>query len=255
MQTRIFGLIVGLVSAVLLSAGPVRAAEIKVLTAGAMRGLVIELLPEFEKLTGHKVSVDNATVGVLAKRIEAGETFDIAIMTPKAIDDLSQKGKIVSGSRVDLAKVGMGVAVKEGSALPDIKTVDAFKGTLLAAKSVAYIDPKSGGSSGIYFDGLLDRLGIGDQVRARARLKQGGHVADLVASGEAEVAVHQISEIVPVRGVVLVGPLPAEIQNHTVYAVGLSSSAQDAATAKALIEHLAGPAAAPILKAKGMDNP
>jgi molybdate transport system substrate-binding protein len=255
MTTRIFGLIVGLVSAALLGAVPVCAAEIKVLTAGAMRGLVVELLPEFEKGTGHKVSVDNATVGVLAKRIESGEAFDVAIMTPKAIDDLSQNGKIVSGSRVNLAKVGMGVAVKEGAALPDIKTVDAFKATLLAAKSVAYIDPKSGGSSGIYFDGLLDRLGIGDQIRAKARLKQGGYVADLVASGEAEMAVHQISEIVPVKGVVLVGPLPAEIQNSTVYAAGLSSSAKDAAAAKALIEHLASPAAAPVLKSKGMEKP
>jgi molybdate transport system substrate-binding protein len=255
MNTRIFAMIVGLVSAAFLLAAPVRAAEINVLTAGAMRGLVVELLPEFEKTTGHKVSVNNATVGVLAKRIEDGEAFDVAIMTPKAIDDLSQKGKIVSGPRVDLAKVGMGVAVKEGAALPDIKTVDAFKGTLLAAKSVAYIDPKSGGSSGIYFDGLLDRLGIGDQIRAKARLKQGGYVADLVASGEAEVAVHQISEIVPVKGVVLVGPLPAEIQNSTVYAVGLSTSAQDPSAAKALIDHLAGPAAEPILKAKGMEKP
>ena len=255
MVTRVFGLILGLVSAALLSAVPVCAAEIKVLTAGAMRGLVVELLPEFEKGTGHKVSVDNATVGVLAKRIEGGEGFDVAILTPTAIDDLSQNGKIVSGSRVNVAKVGMGVAVKEGAPLPDIKTVDGFKQVLLAAKSVAYIDPKSGGSSGIYFDGLLDRLEIGDQVRAKARLKQGGYVADLVVSGEAEVAVHQISEIVPVKGVVLVGPLPAEIQNSTVYAAGLSSGAKDAAAAKALIEHLAGPAAAPILKAKGMEKP
>ena len=110
-----------------------------------------------------------------------------------------------------MAKVGIGVAVKEGAPLPDIKTVEAFKRTLLAAKSVAYIDPKAGGSSGIYFDGLLARLGIADEVRPKAKLKQGGHVADLVASGEAELGVHQISEILPVKGVVLVGPLPAEV--------------------------------------------
>ena len=167
----------------------------------------------------------------------------------------TQKAKIAVGSRVDLAKVGIGVAVKEGAALPDIGTVDALKRTLLDAKSVAYIDPKSGGSSGIYFDGLLDRLGIADQVRPKAKLKQGGYVAELVASGEAEVAVHQISEIVPVKGVTLVGPLPAEIQNTTIYAAGISATAKDATAAKALIDHLAGPAAAPVLKAKGMEKP
>lgn len=256
MARWIFGLIAGLLSIVALAhAAPAAAAEIKVLTAGAMRGVLVELLPEFEKRSGHKVSIDNATAGVLAKRIEGGEAFDVAIITPKVIGDLEQKGKIVSGSAKDLAKVGIGVAVKEGAALPDIKTVDAFKRTLLNAKSVAYIDPKAGGSSGIYFDGLLDRLGIGDQIRPKAKLKQGGHVADLVASGEAEVAVHQISEIVPVKGVVLVGPLPAEIQNTTIYSAAIGSAAKEAAAARALIDHLAGPGAAPVLKAKGMERP
>jgi len=254
MPRRIVGRIIGLVTMAAL-AGPASAAEIKVLTAGAMRGVVDLLVPEFEKRTGHKVSIDNATAGVLAKRIDGGEAFDVAIITPKVVDDLMQKGKIASGSRTNLAKVGIGVAVKEGAALPDIKTVDAFKRTLLAAKSVAYIDPAAGGSSGIYFDGLLDRLGIGDQIRSKAKLKRGGYVADLVASGEADVAVHQISEILPVKGVVLVGPLPAEIQNLTTYSAGLSAAAKDAAAAKALIDHLAGPAAAPILKARGMEKP
>ena len=231
------------------------AAEIRLLTAGAMRAVVIELLPEFEGRTGHKVSLDNATAGTLAKRIEGSEAFDVAIITPKIIGDLEQKGKITPGSRIDLAKVGIGVAVKEGAALPDIKTVDAFKRTLLDAKSVAYIDPKSGGSSGIYFDGLLDKLGIGDAVRSKSKLKQGGYVAELVASGEAEVAVHQISEIVPVKGVTLVGPLPAEIQNTTVYTAGISTAAKEPAAAQALIDHLAGPAAAAVLKTKGMEKP
>ena len=147
------------------------------------------------------------------------------------------------------------MAVKAGAPLPDIKTVDAFKRTLLSATSVAYIDPKSGGSSGIYFDGLLERLGIADAIRAKAKLKAGGYVAELVASGEAELAVHQISEIVPVKGAVLVGPLPAEIQNTTTYTAGVSAAAKDGAAAKALIDHLAGPAAAPVLQMKGMDKP
>ena len=254
MQRRLAGFLIGLLWIAALSQ-PASTADIKVLTAGAMRGVLAELLPQFEKDTGHKVSLDNATAGTLAKRIEAGEAFDVAIVTPKVIDALILKGKITPGSRADLARVGIGVAVKEGAALPDIATVETFKRTLLAAKSVAYIDPKAGGSSGIYFDGLLDRLGIAGEIRPKAKLKQGGYVAELVASGEAEVAVHQISEIVPVKGVVLVGPLPAEIQSFTTYAAAIGAEAKHAVPAKALIEHIAGPAAAPVLKAKGMDKP
>jgi molybdate transport system substrate-binding protein len=254
MKTFALGLFVG---AVLVTAGGhvASAAEIKLLTAGAMRAVVVALLPDFETQSGHKVRIDNATAGGLSKRIGEGEAFDVAIITPAVVDDLASKGKIVAGSRIDLAKVGMGVAVKEGAAVPDIGTVDAFKRMLLAAKSVAYIDPKAGGSSGIYFDKLLDRLGIGDQVRPKAKLKQGGYVAEMVVSGEAEVAIHQISEIVPVKGATFVGPLPAEIQNTTVYAAGLGAAAKDAAAAKALIQFLAGPASAPVLKGKGMEKP
>jgi molybdate transport system substrate-binding protein len=250
-----FALIAGLFSLAVLAQAQAFAAEIRLLTAGAMRAVVVELLPEFEGKTGHKVLIDNATAGTLARRIEAGEAFDAAIITPKIIGDLAQKGKIADGGRMDLAKVGIGVAVKDGAALPDIRTVDAFKRTLLEAKSVAYIDPKSGGSSGIYFDGLLDKLGIGDAVRPKSKLKQGGYVAELVASGEAEIAVHQISEIVPVKGVTLAGPLPAEIQNTTTYTAGISTAAKDPAAARALIDHIAGPAAAAVLKTKGMEKP
>ena len=231
------------------------AAEIKLLTAGAMRAVVVAVLADFEKQTGHKVSLDNDTAGGLSKRIDGGEAFDVAIITPAVVDDLAKKGRIVPGSRIDLAKVGMGVAIKEGAPAPDIGTVDAFKRTLLAAKSVAYIDPKAGGSSGIYFDKLLDRLGIADQVRPKAKLKAGGYVAELVASGEAEIAIHQISEIVPVKGVTLAGPLPAEIQNSTIYAGGIGAAAKDGAAAKALVAFLAGPAIDPILKSKGMQKP
>jgi molybdate transport system substrate-binding protein len=231
------------------------AAEIKLLTAGAMRAVVVAVLADFEKQTGHKVSLDNDTAGGLSKRIDGGEAFDVAIITPAVVDDLAKKGRIVPGSRIDLAKVGMGVAIKEGAPAPDIGTVDAFKRTLLAAKSVAYIDPKAGGSSGIYFDKLLDRLGIADQVRPKAKLKAGGYVAELVANGEAEIAIHQISEIVPVKGVTLAGPLPAEIQNTTVYAGGIGAAAKDGAAAKALVAFLAGPAIDPILNSKGMQKP
>ena len=149
------------------------------------------------------------------------------MVTPAVVDEFATAGKVAAGSKTMLASVGVGVVVKEGAPKPDISTVEAFKRALLAAKSVAYIDPASGGSSGIYFDKLLEKMGIADQIRPKAKLKKGGHVADLIASGEAELGVHQISEIVPVKGVTLVGPLPKEIQNLTVYAGGLGVAPKD----------------------------
>jgi molybdate transport system substrate-binding protein len=229
------------------------AAELRVLTAGAMKEVVLSLLPEFEKATGHKVTVDNDTAGGLQKRIEGGEAFDLAVITPRVVDDLIAKGKIAAGTRANISSVGVGVAVKEGAPKPDISSVDALKKTLVAARAVAYIDPASGGSSGIYFSGLLDRLGIADQVKPKAKLKAGGYVAELVASGEADIAVHQISEILPVKGVVFVGPLPAEVQNTTVYAVGLATTPSSVEAVKALAAHLGSPAAAAVLRAKGME--
>ena len=231
------------------------AAEIKVLSAGAMRGVVDALLPDFEKQTGHKVTIDNATAGVLAKRIEDGESFDVAVVTAVVVDSLLAKGKLAAGSRVALAKVGMGVAVKAGAPLPDIKTVDAFRRALLEAKSVAYINPKAGGTTGVFFEQLIEKLGIAGEVRAKAKLKDGGYVADLVASGEAELGVHVISEIVPVKGAVLVGPLPAEIQTTTTYVGGVSTASSNVEAARALIAFIAGPASVPVLSAKGMDKP
>jgi len=244
-----------LIAAVLSLAGlsQANAAEIKVLTAGAFKQVVLALVSDFEKQTGHKVTVDNGTAGQLQKRIEDGEVFDVAVITPAVLDDLAGRGKIAAGSRLNLASVGVGVVVKEGAPKPDVSTVEAFKKALLAAKSVAYIDPASGGSSGIYIDKLLERLGIADQIRPKAKLKKGGHVADLIVSGEAELGLHQISEIVPVKGASLAGPLPQEIQNTTTYAAGLSPAAKDKDAAQALIKALSGPAAAAVLKSKGME--
>jgi molybdate transport system substrate-binding protein len=238
--------------AAIIAVPAARAADIKVLTAGAFKQVVLALVPEFEKTTGHKVALDNATVGALVKRIEGGEAFDVAILSPAALDKLAKEGKVAPGA-VALARVGVGVVVKEGAPQPDIATVDAFKRTLLAAKSVAYIDPAAGGSSGIYVAGLLDRLGIADAVKPKAKLIWGGAVAEHVVAGEAEIGVHQISEILPVKGAVLVGPLPPDIQNYTMYAAGVGAAARDGDAAKALIAFLSGPAAAAVLKAKGME--
>ena len=244
------------VAMVLMAAGAPRgaaAAEIKVLTAGAFKQVLLVLVPDFEKQTGHKVTVENDTVGALTKRIEGGEVFDLAVLTPAAVNDLSTKGKFVAGSRTNLGRVGVGVVVKEGAPKPDISSVDAFKKTLLAAKSVAYIDPAAGGSSGIYVAGLLDKLGVAADVKPKAKLIPGGAVAEHIARGEAEIGIHQISEILPVKGITLVGPLPADIQNYTVYAAGLGANGKESEAAKALLKTLSGPAAADVLKSKGME--
>lgn len=237
----------------LTGSAPVLAADVKVLTTGAFKQMVLALVPDFEKQTGHKVVVDNDTAGAVKKRIESGEAFDVAVITPGAIDELAAEGKIATGSRTDLARVGVGVMVKEGAPKPDVSTVEAFKEALLKAKSVAYIDPASGGSSGIYLDKLFERLGVAEQVRAKAKLKKGGYVADLLVSGDAELGLHQISEIVPVKGVTLVAPLPKEIQNYTTYSAGLSAVSTRKDAGEALIKAFTSPAAAAVLKEKGME--
>jgi molybdate transport system substrate-binding protein len=243
---------------VLMAVGAPRGAacaEIKVLTAGAFKQVLLAMLPEFERQSGHKVIVDNDTVGALTKRVEAGEAFDLAVLTPTAVDSLSKKGKLVPGSGRNLARVGIGVVVKEGAPKPDIGSVDAFKKALLAASSIAYIDPAAGGSSGIYVAGLLDRLGIAAEMKGKSRLISGGAVAEHVARGEAELGIHQISEILPVKGIALVGPLPAEIQSYTIYAAGVGANARQPDAAKDLLKALTGPSVAEVLRSKGMDPP
>jgi molybdate transport system substrate-binding protein len=237
-----------------LSSSGAQALELKVLTAGAFRSTVAALGPEYEKASGNKLIIDGDTAGALIKRIEGGDTdFDVVVMTPAGIDELAAKGKLARGSRVNLARVGVGVMVKAGAPQPDISSVDAFKKAVLAAKSVSFIDPASGGSSGIYVAKLLERLGIADQVKPKEKLKQGGYVADYIESGEAELGIHQISEIVPHKGVTLVGPLPSDIQNYTVYAAGIRADTGNVEAAKALVAVFSGPSAQALFKSKGMD--
>jgi len=245
-------LLAGAVGAVLCTTAA-RAAELKLLTAGAFKSTVMALLPDYERASGNKVLLENDTVGGLMKRIEAGEKFDVVVMTPETVDKLAGEGKVISGSRTNLARVGVGVMVKTGAKKPDISTVEAFKKAVLEAKSISFIDPASGGSSGIYIEKLFERLGISDQVKPKEKLKQGGYVADYVESGEAELGIHQISEILPHAGVTLVGPLPKEIQNYTVYAAGIGAGTQDSDAAKALIASLVGPSAQALFKSKGME--
>src|SRR5713226_8624038 len=229
---------------VLSRAGAVESAEIKVLSAGAVKAVIVNVGDAFEKETGHKLAASFGTVGVTRQKL-AAEPADVVIMTDVAIDEGIRQGSVVAGTRNDIARAGVGVGVKEGAPRPDISTPEAFKQTLLAAKSLVYVDPAQGATSGIHFKSVLDRLGIADAVRAKTQLVAGGYPAEKVASGEAEVVVHQISEIVPVKGVVMIGPLPSDLQKVTVYSAGLAARSTQPAAARAFMAFLVRPAFKP----------
>lgn len=237
-----------------LVAIPAQAAEIQMLSAGAFKQVLLAALPGFEAASGHKVVVDSDTAGGLAKRIEAGAAFDLVVMTPATIAPMIEKKFVLADSRRDLAKVGVGVGIKEGAKAPDLSSTASFKQLMLDARAVAYVDPASGGTSGIYLASLFKQWGIAEQMARKSVLVPGGFSAEKIVSGEAEVAVQQISEILPVKGVVMVGPLPAEIQNYTTYSAGLSAKAVQPAAAKALLDYLAGAETAKILTEKGMQK-
>ena len=256
LQRRIRQLALPLLAALLMGTTAF-SADIKVLTAGAYKPVILALQPDFEAQTGHRLKIENDTAGALQRRVLGGEAFDVLVITPAALAQLVQAGK-VDGSKNEgatrrLARVAIGVAVKNGAALPDISTVAAFQNALLAARAVAYIDPAAGGSSGIYLSKLFETWGLAERIKARAVLVPGGLVAERVVNGQADIAIHQISEILAVPGATLVGPIPAEIQNYTVYAGGVSATAAEPAAARALLDLLAGPAAAAVLKSKGME--
>lgn len=234
---------------------PAAAQTLKVLTAGAFKQVVLEFVPAFEARTGLKVEVANDTAGALVKRVQGGEAFDVLILPPGGLNALAKEGKVDAGGGVPVARVAIGVAVKAGAARPPLDTVEQFKEAVLKARKVAYIDPASGGSSGIYLDGLFQRLGIAEAVRAKAVLVPGGLVAERIASGEADLAIHQVSEILPVKGAELAGLLPESIQNYTTYAAGVAAGARQPDAARSFVALLSAPEAAAIVRAKGMMPP
>ena len=242
--------------ALLVLAGivPARAADLKLLAAGAFKPVAVEIVAEFEKRTGHKVTIDNDTAGGLSKRVAAGEYFDVVIMPPLVLGPFLGN-KLVESSAKSLARAGIGVAVKQGAAKPDISSVDAFKKALLAARTIGYVDPASGGSSGIYLAKLFEKMGIAEQLKPKTVLVKGGLVAEKVASGEAEIGMQQASELMAVPGAVFVGPIPLDVQNYTIYSGAVSAASRDRAAADALMLALADPKNLPILKKKGLDEP
>lgn len=240
--------------ALALAASVSTAADVKVLTAGAFKPVLLALQPDFERQSGHKLLIENDTAGALQRRIAAGEVFDVVFSSPASLRPLQQAGQVAAEAPRPLARVAIGVAVRQGAAKPDLGSVETFRQMLLNARSVAYIDPAAGGSSGIYLDQLYDKLGVGAQVRAKAVLVPGGLVAERVVNGSADIAIHQISEILAVPQAVLVGPLPAEIQNYTVYAGAAATATRQGAAVKALFEALESAGVDAILRAKGMER-
>jgi molybdate transport system substrate-binding protein len=221
---------------------------LKILSGGAMQGLMGEAVPLFERDSGCKVTVEIGLTSALRKAIADGAVFDIALLPRADVDALARDGRVTAGSVTDIARSAIGVAVRAGAPKPDIATVDAFKHAVLRAGSVTYSD----GPSGLYIAGLMERLGLAEAIKSKTKLTT-GPVAELLAQGEAELGLQQIVAILPVKGADLVGPLPAELQNIIVYAAGLSARSANGQAASQFIAFMATPQVSSIIRAKGLE--
>ena len=231
--------------------------DIKVLSTTAMRTTLEELLPSFRRGTGHAVIPSYAPSAQIAKRVADGEQADVAIIAAQGIDDLVQQGRIVAGTRTDIARSAIALAVQQGAPIPDISSPEKFKQALLAAKSVATSAPVGGGQSGAHLVKIFARLGITEAMKPKTLHGPGGPaglIGLFLVRGEAEIGIQQLSELMAVPGIQIVGPLPAEIQIYTVFAAGLAAAARDADAGKALIAHLTTPAARAVLRTKGLES-
>ncbi len=229
-------------------------AETKVMSAGAVKSMVAALAAEFERDTGNKLNVNFGTAGSLRERIKNGETSDLVILSESAIAELAKLGLVVPDSRVDLGRTVTGVIVREGAPVPDISTPEAFKRALLKAHSVAYTDPKAGGSGGIMFSALLQKLGIADEINKKAVLGKGGHdVAVSIAEGRAELGTTFISEVLPVKGAKVVGPLPGELHSANTYTAAIHTRASAGSHGSDFLRMLIAPATRPRWVAAGLE--
>jgi molybdate transport system substrate-binding protein len=242
--------IIAIAAAGLLLSQTVRAAEIKVLASGAIKEAYLELIPQFEKASEHKVATTWAGTVDIKKRMAAGEVFDLVVVASPELDAFIKEGKLVPGSRADLVRSGVGVAVRAGAPKPDISSGEALKKALLAAKSIGY----STGPSGVYLASLFERMGIADQIKPKLKQTQPGVlVGSIIANGEAEIGFQQVSELIHVPGIDFLGPLPADVQKITVFSAGIHSAAKEPDPAKALVKFLTAPAAAPVFKKHGLE--
>ncbi len=226
-------------------------AEIHVFASNGVKAVIDDLKAKSEHALGVSLAIQFGTTAGLKQRIEAGEAFDVALLTADAIDDAIKAGKIAGATRADLARCGIGVGIRAGAAKPDIGSPEAFKKTLLNSKSVTWA---SDGASRVYIAQMLDHLGIAEDMKPKIRLQPGSvRAAASVADGEAEILMTLISEILPAPGVELLGPLPAKLQNYVSFATGVSVQAKNPQAGKALIKFLTGPKVASVYKAKGME--
>jgi len=234
----------------LIATGAAHAAEIKLLSSPAVREAFAELVPRFEAASGHKVVAIWGSTPNIAARIAAGEAVDLVIIAAADIDRLIADGKLAAGSRVDIAKSGIGVAVRTGLPKVDISTPEAIKSAALDAKSIAV----SSGVSGLYVVGLFEAMGIGDRIKGKlTRTRSGVMVSDVLGRGEADLGFQQISELIHAKGIQYLGPLPAGLQRYTIFASGLPKSSAAPEAAKALIRILVAPDATPVFRKYGME--
>jgi len=244
------------IAIVLLAAAPAaRAVEIDAFVSTAIKAVTDELLPPFERATGHTIRATFAPSGALIPRFERGEPVDVFLTDSAAIDALIRQGKVVGG-RIDLARTGIGIAVRKGAPKPDVSSAEALRRALIAAQTVGYASPSGGSSTAAHIMGVFERLGIAAEMAPKARLAAGGpngRVSVLVSSGQAEIGLQQASELMSNPDVEVIGMLPAELQQTTLYAAGVTTSAREADAARALIRALTAPSAAPLYKATGLD--
>ncbi|MEW6644668.1 MAG: substrate-binding domain-containing protein [Pseudomonadota bacterium] len=253
-SATVFRLVAGAFAALLLQS-VAQAAEIKVMISGGLSAAYKELVPQFEKATGHTVVTAygpsmGTTENAIPVRLARGEAADVLIMVGDALGKMIDQGKAVEGTRVDLVRSPIGMVVRAGSPKPDIGTPDALKQTLLNAKSVAYSDSASGVYVGTE---LFEKLGIAEQMKGKAKMIPAEPVAAGVARGESELGFQQVSELLPIPGADLVGKLPGAVQKITIFSAGIAAGAKEPDAGKALIAFLASPAAAPTLKKTGLD--
>ena len=244
-----------IVIALLAATTAARTTEINAFISTAIKAATDELLPPFERANGHAIRASYAPSGALIPRFERGEPVDVFLTDSAAIDRLIGQGKIVAG-RVDLARTGIGIAVRKGAPKPDVSSAEALKRALLAAKTVGHAAPAGGSITAAHIQGVFQRLGIAAEVTPKVKLAAGGpngRVSVLVSSGEAEIGLQQVSELMSNPEVEVIGMLPPELQQITTYSAGVTTSAREAEAAKALIKALSAPSAAPVYKAKGLD--
>jgi molybdate transport system substrate-binding protein len=229
------------------------AADLKVLGAGPVEHTFKELMPAFSKATGHKAEGTFDTVGVIERKLKAGEKADVIILSPASIEEMTKAGSVLAGSSVEVCRGTTGLAVRAGALIPDISTPDALKKTLIAARSVTYVDPKLGATTGIFFARLLERLGIADDVNKKAiLLSRGYEVAQAIADGRAEIGNTNLTELMPNKGVTVVGPIPEPLGLVIPYVAGVSSASPNAEAARALISFMTTPEARARFKAAGL---